>query len=96
MIHLCVHSYWVILQIRSIKDDVEYYIEASHEEDFMHNDDLYDDIIGLAELELGVASNNSAEANGNNILFSRSIKLSGIYNRYSPPQNLKFKLINKL
>jgi len=30
----------------------------------MHNDDLYDDIIGLAELELGVASNNSAEANG--------------------------------
>lgn len=31
----------------------------------MHNDDLYDDIIGLAELELGVASNNSAEANGN-------------------------------
>lgn len=31
----------------------------------MHNDDLYDDIIGLAELELGVAANNSAEANGN-------------------------------
>lgn len=32
----------------------------------MHNDDLYDDIIGSAELELGVAANNSAEANGNN------------------------------
>jgi len=44
---------------------VEYYIEASHEEDFMHNEDLYDEIIGLAELELGVAANNSAEANGN-------------------------------
>lgn len=45
---------------------MEYYIEASHEEDFMHNEDLYDEIIGLAELELGVAANNSAEANGNN------------------------------
>lgn len=32
----------------------------------MHSDDLYDEIIGLAELELGVAANNSAEANGNN------------------------------
>ncbi|XP_025410027.1 CCR4-NOT transcription complex subunit 3 [Sipha flava] len=53
-----------VKKIRTIKDDVEYYIEASHEEDFMHNDDLYDDIIGLAELELGVAANNSAEANG--------------------------------
>lgn len=31
----------------------------------MHNDDLYDDIIGLAELELGVSANNSTEANGN-------------------------------
>lgn len=29
----------------------------------MHNDDLYDDIIGLAELELGV-SGNATEANG--------------------------------
>lgn len=27
---------------------------------------MYDDIIGLAELELGVAANNSAEANGEN------------------------------
>ncbi|VVC28164.1 Hypothetical protein CINCED_3A001985 [Cinara cedri] len=53
-----------VKKIRSIKDDVEYYIEASHEEDFMHNDDLYDDIIGLAELELGVSANNSTEANG--------------------------------
>jgi len=34
----------------------------------MHNDDLYDDIIGLAELELGVGANNSAEANGNIIM----------------------------
>jgi len=34
----------------------------------MHNDDLYDDIIGLAELELGVGANNSAEANGNNVV----------------------------
>lgn len=42
----------------------------------MHNDDLYDDIIGLAELELGVGANNSAEANGNIIfviIFSRTI-----------------------
>lgn len=34
----------------------------------MHNDDLYDDIIGLAELELGVGANNSTDANGNNIV----------------------------
>ncbi|XP_050532523.1 CCR4-NOT transcription complex subunit 3 isoform X2 [Daktulosphaira vitifoliae] len=53
-----------VKKIRTIKDDVEYYIEASHEEDFMHNDDLYDDVIGSAELELGVSANNSTEANG--------------------------------
>jgi len=39
----------------------------------MHNDDLYDEIIGLAELELGVAANNSAEANGNNIVIFKII-----------------------
>ncbi|XP_060851090.1 CCR4-NOT transcription complex subunit 3 isoform X1 [Rhopalosiphum padi] len=64
-----------VKKIRSIKDDVEYYIEASHEEDFMHNDDLYDEIIGLAELELGVAANNSAEANGSPT--SQTASLSG-------------------
>lgn len=44
-----------------MKDEVEYYIEASHEDDFIHNDQLYDDIIGLAELELGIST---TEANG--------------------------------
>lgn len=41
----------------------------------MHNDDLYDDIIGLAELELGVSANNSTEANGN-YYFDTNIKFS--------------------
>lgn len=43
----------------------------------MHNDDLYDDIIGSAELELGVAANNSAEANGNNCALL--IKYNNLY-----------------
>ena len=38
----------------------------------MHNDDLYDEIIGLAELELGVAANNSGEANGNDFSYCKN------------------------
>lgn len=39
-------------QIRKIKDDVEYYIESSQEPDFEENEFLYDDIIGIDELEI--------------------------------------------
>jgi len=39
-------------QVRRIKDDVEYYIESSQEPDFEENEYIYDDIIGLDEVEL--------------------------------------------
>ena len=42
------------LQIKDIKDDVEYYIENCREPDFMDNDMLYDDIDGLEEMLLEV------------------------------------------
>ena len=40
------------LQIRRIRDDIEYYIESSQEPDFEENEYIYDDIIGLDEIEL--------------------------------------------
>jgi CCR4-NOT transcriptional regulation complex NOT5 subunit len=43
-----------ILQIKDIKDDVEYYIENCQEPDFMENDMVYDDIDGLEEMLLEV------------------------------------------
>lgn len=39
-------------QIKNIRDDVEYYIGSSEEPDFEENEFLYDDIDGLAEVEL--------------------------------------------
>lgn len=39
-------------QVNKIKDDVEYYIESSQEPDFEENEFIYDDIIGLDEVEL--------------------------------------------
>ncbi|XP_034241635.1 CCR4-NOT transcription complex subunit 3 [Thrips palmi] len=54
-------------QIRKIKDDVEYYIEASQEPDFEENEFIYDDIIGLDEIELsGVGLPSSATTDSNN------------------------------
>ena len=41
-----------MLQIRRIRDDIEYYIESSQEPDFEENEYIYDDIIGLDEIEL--------------------------------------------
>jgi len=41
-----------LLQIRRIRDDIEYYIESSQEPDFEENEYIYDDIIGLDEIEL--------------------------------------------
>ncbi|XP_037731399.1 CCR4-NOT transcription complex subunit 3 isoform X2 [Drosophila subpulchrella] len=55
-------------QVNKIKDDVEYYIDSSQEPDFEENEFIYDDIIGLDEVELsGTAttdSNNSNETSG--------------------------------
>ncbi|CAB0019489.1 unnamed protein product [Nesidiocoris tenuis] len=54
------------LQIRSIKEDVEYYIEASQDPEFEGNEYLYDDIIGLEEVELsGVGNPSSATTDSN-------------------------------
>lgn len=39
-------------QIKNIRDDVEYYTTSSEEPDFEENEFLYDDIDGLAEVEL--------------------------------------------
>lgn len=51
-------------KIKDIKDDVEYYIDSSEEPDFKENEFIYDDIIGLDEVELsGAALAGSADSN---------------------------------
>ncbi|XP_069695009.1 CCR4-NOT transcription complex subunit 3 isoform X2 [Periplaneta americana] len=56
-----------VSQIRRIKDDIEYYIESSQEPDFEENEYIYDDIIGLDEIELsGVGLPSSATTDSNN------------------------------
>ncbi|XP_037957817.1 CCR4-NOT transcription complex subunit 3 isoform X2 [Teleopsis dalmanni] len=71
-------------QVHKIKDDVEYYIDSSQEPDFEENEFIYDDIIGLDEVELsGTAttdSNNSNETSG-----SPSSITSGTSPVQSPP-----------
>ncbi|CAL1683935.1 unnamed protein product [Lasius platythorax] len=53
--------------IKRIKDDVEYYIESSQDPDFEENEYIYDDIIGLEEVELsGVGIPSSATTDSNN------------------------------
>uniref|UniRef100_A0A1I8NI18 CCR4-NOT transcription complex subunit 3 n=1 Tax=Musca domestica TaxID=7370 RepID=A0A1I8NI18_MUSDO len=55
-------------QVNKIKDDVEYYIDSSQEPDFEENEFIYDDIIGIDDVEYsGTAttdSNNSNETSG--------------------------------
>jgi len=48
--------FFFFFQIRRIKDDIEYYIESSQEPDFEENEYIYDDIIGLDEIELSGVS----------------------------------------
>nr|CAD7441096.1 unnamed protein product [Timema bartmani] len=45
------------IEIRRIKDDIEYYIESAQEPDFEENEYIYDDIIGLDEVELSGLAN---------------------------------------
>lgn len=55
-----------VLQIKQIKDDVEYYIDSSQDPDFEENEYIYDDIIGLDEVELsGVGLPSSATTDSN-------------------------------
>lgn len=56
-----------VSQIRRIKEDIEYYIESSQEPDFEENEYIYDDIVGLDEVELtGVGLPSSATTDSNN------------------------------
>ncbi|XP_019893949.2 CCR4-NOT transcription complex subunit 3 isoform X5 [Musca domestica] len=53
-------------QVNKIKDDVEYYIDSSQEPDFEENEFIYDDIIGIDDVEYSATtdSNNSNETSG--------------------------------
>ncbi|KAK9728441.1 Not1 N-terminal domain, CCR4-Not complex component [Popillia japonica] len=53
-------------QIKAIKEDIEFYIESSQEPDFEENEYLYDDIVGLDDVELsGVCLPSSATTDSN-------------------------------
>ncbi|KAJ8958975.1 hypothetical protein NQ314_006339, partial [Rhamnusium bicolor] len=66
------------LEIRRIKDNVEYYIESSQEPDFEDNEFIYDDIIGLDEVELsGVGLPSSATTDSNETGGSPTSIISG-------------------
>ncbi|XP_060534619.1 CCR4-NOT transcription complex subunit 3 isoform X2 [Cylas formicarius] len=55
-----------VKQIKPIKDNVEYYIESWKEPDFEDNEFIYDDIIGLDDVELsGVGLPSSATTDSN-------------------------------
>lgn len=54
-------------QVRRIKDDVEYYIESSQDPDFEENEYIYDDIVGLEEVELsGTGIPSTTDSNNSN------------------------------
>lgn len=54
-------------QVRRIKDDVEYYIESSQDPDFEENEFIYDDIIGLDDVELsGTGIPSTTDSNNSN------------------------------
>ncbi|EAA14776.5 AGAP009030-PA, partial [Anopheles gambiae str. PEST] len=73
-------------QIKKIKEDVEYYIDSSQEPDFEENEYIYDDIIGLDDVEISgnffVFRNNSNETAG-----SPSSLISGTSPAQSPVLN---------
>lgn len=76
-------------QVRRIKDDVEYYIESSQDPDFEENEYIYDDIIGLDEVELsgtGIPSTTDSN-NSNDTADSPSSLISGSSPVVSPTLN---------
>lgn len=79
-------------QVRRIKDDVEYYIESSQEPDFEENTFMYDDIVGLDEVELsgtGIPSTTDSN-NSNDTGDSPSSLISGSSPVTSPTMNCSF------
>ncbi|KAJ8981393.1 hypothetical protein NQ317_002587, partial [Molorchus minor] len=76
-----------VQQIRRIKDNVEYYIESSQEPDFEDNEFIYDDIIGLDEVELsGVGLPSSATTDSNETGGTPTSIISGSSPISSPPR----------
>lgn len=58
-----------VKQVARIKEDVEYYIESSQDPDFEENEYMYDEIIGLDEVELsgtGIPSSATTDSNNSN------------------------------
>lgn len=76
-----------VSQIRNIKDDVEYYIESSQDPDFGDNELIYDDIIGLDEIEIsgGVPLPSSATTDSNDTGGTPTSLISGSSPILSPP-----------
>lgn len=81
-------------QIKKIKEDVEYYIDSSQEPDFEENEYIYDDIIGLDEVEISVlpltgigASAGTESNNSNETAGSPSSLISGTSPAQSPVLN---------
>ena len=56
--------------IKDIKDDINDYIENSQEPDFVENEYIYDDIVGLEEMLLDVSQITSTLLYTYNIIFS--------------------------
>ncbi|KAF7268572.1 hypothetical protein GWI33_018324 [Rhynchophorus ferrugineus] len=66
LLRMLVNESVEVKQIKPIKDNVEYYIESWKEPDFEDNEFIYDDIIGLDEVELsGVGLPSSATTDSN-------------------------------
>ena len=66
-----------LIQIKDIKDDVEYYIENCQEDDFTENEMVYDDIDGLEEMLLDLSNvslfsnfDSFSEAEFDNIIYA--------------------------
>ena len=49
---MLIQFFFLLLQVNKIKDDVEYYIDSSQDPDFEENEFIYDDIVGLDDMEL--------------------------------------------
>lgn len=78
--------FMVCLQIKRIKDNVEYYIESSQEPDFEDNEFIYDDIIGIDDVELtGVGLPSSATTDSNETGGTPTSIISGSSPISSPP-----------
>lgn len=81
------NTIFIIFQIRRIKDNVEYYIESAvSDPDFEDNEFIYDDIIGLDEVELsGVGLPSSATTDSNDTGGTPTSIISGSSPVSSPP-----------